>query len=155
VISTERTVALRRRLCLATEFGMVIMYTGTRLDTGRYTAMSISIIAVLIAAVYLIMFGNYRVNLTIDTPWYLSLSYDYCMKGADTDVSFGVSFLGGMGGTVAFGKLAAVVQCAALAPFNWSLVAANALSVAGVVLSMAAIFAFLVEQGFSRFGAIT
>jgi hypothetical protein len=60
-----------------------------------------------------------------------------------------------MGGTVAFGKLAAMVQCAALAPFNWSLVAANVLSVAGVVLSMAAIFAFLVGEGFSRLGAFT
>src|ERR1700720_1087647 len=46
-------------------------------------------------------------------------------------------------------------QCAALAPFNWSLVAANVLSVAGVVLSMAAIFAFLVGEGFSSFGAAT
>jgi hypothetical protein len=60
-----------------------------------------------------------------------------------------------MGGTVAFGKLAAMVQCAALAPFNWSLAAANVLSVAGVVLSMTAIFAFLVSEGFYRFGAVT
>jgi hypothetical protein len=60
-----------------------------------------------------------------------------------------------MGGTVAFGKLAAMVQCAALAPFNWSLVAANVLSIAGVVLSMAAIFVFLVGEGFGRFAAIT
>jgi hypothetical protein len=60
-----------------------------------------------------------------------------------------------MGGTVAFGKLAAVVQCAALAPFNWALVAANLLSVAVVVLSMAAIFVFLVGEGFGRLGAAT
>jgi hypothetical protein len=101
------------------------------------------------------MFGNYRVNLAIDTPWYLSFSYNYCMKGINTDATFGVSFPGGMGGTVAFGNLAALVQCSALAPFNWSLLAANVLSVAGVVLSMAAIFAFLVDQGFGRFGAVT
>src|ERR1700730_3572365 len=48
-----------------------------------------------------------------------------------------------------------MVQCAALSPFNWSLVAANVLSVAGVVLSMAAIFAFLVGEGFGRFEAVT
>ena len=60
-----------------------------------------------------------------------------------------------MGGTIAFGKLAAMVQCAALSPFNWSLVAANVLSVAGVVLSMAVIFAFLVGEGFGRLGAVT
>ncbi len=153
--SVELTAALRRCRCLVTEFGRVIMYTGAPLDTGKYTGMSISIIAVLVAAVYLIMFGNYRVNLAIDTPWYLSFSYNYCMKGTNTDVSFGMPFPGGMGGTVAFGKIAALVQCAALAPFNWSLVAANALSVAGVVLSMAAVFAFLLDQGLSRFGAIT
>jgi hypothetical protein len=77
------------------------------------------------------------------------------MKGIDTDVSFGEPFPVGHGGTVAFGKLAAIVQCAALAPFNWSLVAANLLSVAGVLLSMGAIFAFLVRQGFGRFEAVT
>jgi hypothetical protein len=77
------------------------------------------------------------------------------MKGIDTDASFGVPFPVGQGGTVAFGKLAATVQCTALAPFNWSLVAANVLSVAGVALSMAAIYTFLVCQGFSRLGAVT
>jgi hypothetical protein len=125
------------------------------LAAGRYTPISISIIAVLVAAVYATMFGNYRVNLAIDTPWYLSFSYNYCMKGIDTDVTFGALFPTGEGGTVAFGKLAAYLQCAALAPFNWSLTAANVLSVAGVALSMAAIVDFLVGQGFSRLGAVT
>ena len=77
------------------------------------------------------------------------------MRGIETDATFGAQFPVGQGGTVAFGKLAAMLQCAALAPFNWSLVAANLLSVAGVVLSMVAIFAFLVGEGFSRFGAVT
>jgi hypothetical protein len=48
-----------------------------------------------------------------------------------------------------------MLQCTALAPFNWSLVAANILSVAGVVLSIAAIFNFLVSEGFCRLGAVT
>jgi hypothetical protein len=112
-------------------------------------------VAVIVAAVYATMFGNYRVNVAIDTPWYLSFSYNYCMKGIDIDATFGEPFPVGSGGTVAFGKLAAMVQCAVLAPFNWSLISANVLSVAGVVLSMAAIFAFLVGQGFSRFDAVT
>jgi hypothetical protein len=130
------------------------MYTNP-LAAGKYTPISVSIIAVLVIAVYAALFGVYRVNLAIDTPWYLSISYNYCMKGIDTDVTFGGSFPFAMGGTVVFGKLAAMVQCAALAPFNWSLVAANVLSVAGVVLSMAAIFVFLVGEGFGRFGAVT
>jgi hypothetical protein len=117
--------------------------------------ISVSIITVLVVTLYVAMFGVYRVNLAIDTPWDLSFSYNYCMKGIDTDVTFGSQFPGGMGGTVAFGKLAAMVQCAALAPFNWSLVAANVVSVVGVVLSMAAIFAFLVGEGFGRLGAVT
>ena len=121
----------------------------------KSTLISVSIIAVIVVAVYTTMFGNYRVNLAIDTPWYLSFSYNYCIKGIDTDATFGVPFPGGMGGTVAFGKLAAIVQCAALAPFNWSLVAANILSVAGVVLSIAAIFALLMGQGFSRLDTVT
>ncbi len=113
------------------------------------------LIAALVVAVYAIMFGNYRINVAIDTPWDLSFSYNYCVKGIDTDPTFGSTFPNGMGGTVAFGKIAAMVQCVTLAPFNWSLVAANALSLSGVVLSMAAIFAFLVGAGFGRFEAVT
>jgi hypothetical protein len=124
-------------------------------NTNEYTPISVSVIAVLVVAVYATLFGVYRCNLAIDTPWYLSFSYNYCVKGIDIDASFGSIFPLGMGGTVAFGKLAAMVQCAALTPFNWSLAAANILSVAAVVLSMAAIFAFLVSEGFGRFGAVT
>jgi len=121
----------------------------------KYTLTSVSVVAVIVVAVYAIMFGNYRPHTAIDTQWYSSFSYNFCVKGIDTDATFGVAFPVGHGGTVAFGKLAAIVQCAALAPFNWSLVAANVLSVGGVVLSMAAIFAFLVREGFSRLGAVT
>ena len=131
------------------------MDTNAPLTAGKYTPMSVLIISALVVAVYAIMFGNYRVNVAIDTPWDLSFSYNHCIKDIDTDATFGSVFPGGMGGTVAFGKLAAIVQCAALAPFNWSLVAANVLSVASVVLSMAAIFAFLVGEGFSRLSAVT
>ena len=121
----------------------------------KYTLTSVSIIAVIVVAVYAIMFGNYRPHTAIDTQWSLSYSFNFCMKGIDTDATFGVGFPVGQGGTVAFGKLAAMVQCAALAPFNWSLVAANVLSVVGVVLSIVAILAFLVGEGFSRLGAVT
>jgi len=130
------------------------MYTNA-FAAGKHKAISVSIIAALVVAIYATMFGNYRVNTIIDTQWYLSFSYNYCMNGKDTDVTFGSTFPPFMGGTVVFGKLAAMVQCAALAPFDWSLVAANVLSVAGVVLSMAAIFAFLVGEGFGRLGAVT
>jgi hypothetical protein len=123
--------------------------------TEKYTLAAASIIAAFVVAIYALLFENYRINTSIDTEFYLSFSYNYCIKGIDTDVSFGSSFPFGQGGTVAFGKLAAIVQCAALTPFNWSLVAANVLSVTGVVLSMAVIFAFLVNEGFSRFGALT
>src|SRR6201993_1494004 len=131
------------------------MHNNGSLAAGKYTLLSVLIFAVLVLIVYATLFHVYRVNVAIDTPWYLSFSYNYCMKGIDTDATFGVAFPGGMGGTVAFGKLAAMVQCAALAPFNWSLVAANLLSVAGVVLSLVVIFAFLVGEGFGRLGAVT
>jgi hypothetical protein len=131
------------------------MYTNASLAGGKYYPVPVSVIAVFVMAVYAALFGVYRCNHAIDTPWYLSISYNYCIKNINTDATFGGSFPAATGGTVAFGKLAAMVQCATLAPFNWSLVAANVLSVAGVVLSMAAIFAFLVGQGFSRFGAVT
>jgi hypothetical protein len=85
--------------------------------------------------------------------WYLSISYYCCIKGINSDFTFGVPFPVGIGGTVAFGKLAALIQCAALVPFNWSLIAVNILSVAGVVFSMVAIFYFLLREGFDRFSA--
>jgi hypothetical protein len=127
------------------------MYTNA---INKYIWLLVFIIAILVLGIYGFLFGNYRINLAIDTPWDLSFSYNYCIKGIDTDPTFGSTFPNGMGGTVAFGKLAAMVQCAVLAPFDWSLVAANALSVAAVVLSMAAIFAFLVDQGFGRSEAL-
>jgi hypothetical protein len=124
--------------------------------TNKYSPMSVSIVATLVVAVYSFMFGNYRPHTSIDNQWYLSYSYNYCIKGISNDASFGTTFPFGLGGgTVVSGKLVAMVQCAALAPFNWSLVAANVLSVAGVMLSMAAIFAFLVSEGFCRLGAVT
>src|SRR6516164_1989354 len=121
----------------------------------KYTLTSVFIITGIVVAVYAIMFGNYRPHTAIDTQWYLSYSYNFCMKGIDTDATFGAAFPVGPAGTVAFGKLAAILQCAALAPFDWSLVADNVLSVVGVVLSMAVIVAFLVSEGFSRLGAVT
>jgi hypothetical protein len=120
----------------------------------KHKSLFIFAIATCVIAVYVFMFGNYRVNVAIDTPWYLSISYNYCMRGIDTDASFGGTFPLAMGGTIAFGKIAASMQCAALAPFDWSLTAANVLSVIGVVLSMVVIFFFLVGEGFDRFDAV-
>jgi hypothetical protein len=77
---------------------------------SKYTITSVSIFVAIVAAVYAIIFQNYRVNTSIDTQFYLSFSYNYCVKGIDTDVTFGSSFPFGMGGTIAFGKLAAIVQ---------------------------------------------
>jgi len=131
------------------------MDTNAPLAAGKYTSISVSIIAILVVAIYVTLFGNYRPHTAIDTHFYLSNSYNYCINGIDTDVTFGIYFPFGPGGTIAFGKLAAMVQCAALAPFNWSLAAANVLSVTSLVLSMAAIFAFLVGEGFGRLGAVT
>jgi hypothetical protein len=135
---------------------MAVMYTNVPLTVQKYRTIFVLVIAAIIVVVYITMFGNYRIDQSIiDTAQYLSFSYNYCMNGIDTDVTFGIPFPYGMGGTVAFGKLAAITQCAALAPFHWSLVAANVLSVTGVVLSMAAIFAFLVDEGFDRLDAVS
>jgi hypothetical protein len=89
------------------------MYTNGQLTAGRYTPISVSLIAVFVVAVYVTMFENYRANHAIDISWDLSFSYNYCMKSLATDATVGSVFPGGMGGTVAFGKLAAMVQCAA------------------------------------------
>jgi len=122
---------------------------------GNYTPLSVLVLVALLLAVYATRFRNYRANLTIDTSWCLSFDCNYCMKDIGKDVPFGAHFPSGMDGTVVFGKLAALVQYAVLAPFDWSLVAANILSAGGAALSMGVIFVFLVGEGLSQLGAAT
>jgi hypothetical protein len=43
-------------------------------NTNKYKLISVSVIAVFVVAVYATMFGNYRANHAIDTPWDLSFS---------------------------------------------------------------------------------
>src|SRR5215467_7339994 len=65
---------------------------------NEYSTISVSIVAVLVVAVYAAMFGNYCPHTLIDTPWYLSYSYNYCIKGISNDVSFGSTLPFGLGG---------------------------------------------------------
>jgi hypothetical protein len=52
------------------------------------------------------LWGLYR-PYNIDDPWFLSFSYGLCHRQSELDLAFGGRFPNGMGGTIAFGKLAA------------------------------------------------
>lgn len=66
----------------------------------------------------LLLFQNYRAY-EIDNVWYLSFSWNYCNAGVLTDPFMDGSFPGGMGGTIGFGKLGAISQCAVLNAVGW------------------------------------
>jgi hypothetical protein len=65
------------------------------------------------------LWGHYR-PYNIDDPWFLSYSYNLCHRQSELDLAFGGKFPNGMGGTIAFGKLAAYVQCGFFDLFGWT-----------------------------------
>jgi hypothetical protein len=81
----------------------------------------------LITAFYLSMTGHYR-TFDLDNVWFLSFSHGYWNEGLVTDTLMRQRFPAGMGGVIAFGKLAALVQGPVLSVVGWSLAAANVLS---------------------------
>lgn len=76
---------------------------------------------------YVALWGIYR-PYNIDDPWFLAYSYGLCHRRSELDLAFGSKFPNGMGGTIAFGKLAAYAQCAFFDRFGWTRTSLQALS---------------------------
>jgi hypothetical protein len=89
----------------------------------------------LITAFYLLMVGHYR-TFDLDNVWFLSFTHAYWNEGQVTDMLMQQPFPAGMGGVIAFGKLAAWVQGPVLSVVGWSLAAASVLSALFVIASV-------------------
>jgi len=85
------------------------------------------ILVLLIGLLYIVLIGKYRA-FDLDSVWFLSFSHDFWLHHIVTDTLMHASFPQGMGGVVAFGKLAAIVQGIVLSIFGWSVPASIALN---------------------------
>jgi hypothetical protein len=91
----------------------------------------------LLGILYIALIGRYR-PFELDNSWFLSFSHSFWTRRIETDTFTQQVFpMGGMGGVIAFGKLAAVVQGAILNCFGWSLTAATLISITFILLSLA------------------
>jgi hypothetical protein len=98
---------------------------------------------------YVILWGLYR-PYNIDDPWSLSFSYSFCHRQSELDLAFGGRFPNGMGGTIAFGKLAAFTQCAVFDLFGWTRTALEVLSKTVSLAGLALMGLFLSRIGIGR-----
>lgn len=90
---------------------------------------------VLIGLLYLALIGRYNA-FDLDSRWFPSFSHSFLVEHIETDTFMRKPFPGGMGGVVAFGKVAAIVQGGLLNLFGWSLTAATLISTVFVLLSL-------------------
>jgi hypothetical protein len=100
----------------------------------------------LVGVVYVALIGRYRAY-DLDDPWFLSFSHGYWVHGVQTDTFMRMAFPSGMGGVVAFGKLAAFVQGAILSVTGWTLAAGTLISVVFVFAAL-----WLLIRACERFG---
>jgi len=91
---------------------------------------------VLIALVYILLIGRYNAY-DGDSRWFPSFSYAFTVDHVQTDTLYLERFPKGMGGVIAFGKLAAMVQGGVLNLVGWSLGAATSI---GIVFVLASVF---------------
>ncbi|RSL16729.1 hypothetical protein EDE15_2252 [Edaphobacter aggregans] len=90
----------------------------------------------LLGLLYIALIGRYRA-FDLDNSWFLSFSHSFWTRRIETDTFMLRVFPTGMGGVIAFGKLAAVVQGVILSLFGWSLTAATLISITFTLLSLA------------------
>jgi hypothetical protein len=90
---------------------------------------------VFIALLYIALIGRYNA-FDLDSRWFPSFSHAFWVDHIQTDPFMLGIFPSGMGGVIAFGKLAAIIQGALLSLFGWSLAAATLISAAFVLLSL-------------------
>ncbi len=76
-------------------------------------AINLAIFA--LGTIYALLFQRYR-SCDIDNPWFLSFSYNFWDEKIYTDYFSGYVFPNGMGGTIAFGKIATALVMLYVAP---------------------------------------
>lgn len=117
-------------------------------DTAAWYRRPQYLALALLAIVYVAILGRYRAY-DLDDSWYLSFSYDQVVRHISTDTFALEVFPHGMGGTVAFGKLAALLQGAVLSLTGWSQTPAIVISIVFALLSLLLFARTLRRVGFS------
>lgn len=103
----------------------------------------------LITLLYVLLIGRYNVY-DYDSRWFPSFSYAFVVDHIQTDAFVLEHFPNGMGGVIAFGKLAAVVQGNILNHVGWSLGAATSVSIAFILASIFLLALISRRLGYSR-----
>ena len=116
-------------------------------DLVEGQSRQIALIAV-IGLLYLALIGRYNA-FDLDSRWFPSFSHAFLVDHLQTDPFMLGIFPSGMGGVIAFGKLAAIIQGALLNLFGWSLAAATLISSAFVLLSLILLARTCRNLGFS------
>ena len=102
----------------------------------------------LIAIVYVALIGRYRA-FDLDDVWFLSFSHSFWVQHIPSDTFMHQPFPEGMGGVVAFGKLAAIIQGIVLNALGWSLASGIVLTIAFATGSLILIAMMCRQLGYS------
>lgn len=106
------------------------------------------ILILFIGLLYVILIGRYRA-FDLDCVWFLSFSHAFSNEHINTDPLMLQAFPNGMGGVIAFGKIAALVQGAVLNIFGWTLAAGTMISIIFVVAALVLIADMCRRLGYS------
>jgi hypothetical protein len=128
-----------------TEVRAISKATLRSLDRFLYSAPAILLT---LLGLYVLMFQRYRAY-EIDTPWFLSYSWNYQHSSVQTDEFGGAHFPQGMDGTRLFGKIPANLQCLLLDRTGWMPFPATMLSTVFTVASLALWWFALRKMGLS------
>jgi hypothetical protein len=93
------------------------------------------IVIAFIGILYIALIGRYNA-FDLDSRWFPSFSRSFWLEHIETDTFMRQAFPDGMGGVIAFGKLAGFIQGGLLSVFGWSLTAAALISTAFILLSL-------------------
>lgn len=109
---------------------------------------SLPLALVLLGLLYISLFQSYRAY-EIDNPWYLSFSRSFLVDHGGPDFFLNGVFPDGMGGTLVFGRLPALLQALILNSARWMPIPAMLVSTGLVLAGLWFWFGFLLRQGAS------
>jgi hypothetical protein len=118
---------------------------GHSIPTARWPGY---VLLALIVLLYILLIGRYNAY-DVDSRWFPSFSHAFFVEHIQTDPFMQSHFPNGMGGVIAFGKLAAIIQGGILSLVGWSLTAATSVSVAFILASLVLLAATSRHLGYS------
>jgi hypothetical protein len=117
-------------------------------DTAAWFQRGEYFVIVLLGLLYLALMGKYSA-FELDNVWFLSFSHSFWVDHISTDGFMLSTFPSGMGGVVAFGKIAAFLQGNVLNVVGWSLMHAILISILFTLFSLVLFAQMCRRLGFS------